>query len=109
MHPRWAAEKPHSSTWRAPRGRSRAEAIAEQDRAAGGGNRRVVALPDGGRSTGSIELKLLGGRRVYAYLRYTQNRRTVAVYVGEATGQTRAERLRSAWRIVHNRALTRRD
>jgi len=85
-----------------------AEAVAEQDDAAGGAGQRVVTLDGGRRSTGSIELKFLGGRRIYAYLRYTDNGRTVAVYVGEATGETRMERLRSAWRIVHARGLTRR-
>jgi DNA mismatch endonuclease (patch repair protein) len=101
QHPRWADATPEDATWRAPRGRRIAEARAEQDRAAGGADRRAIRFADGSRSTGSVELKLLGGRRIYAYLRYTREGRTVVAYVGEARGETREERLRAAWTKVH--------
>ena len=106
-HPRWADSPPDPSTYRAPRGRSISEARAEQDRAAGGRDRRLVRLTDGRISTGSIELKFLGGRRVYAYLRYTSDGRTVARYVGEAPGATREERLSAAWAAAHAQGLLR--
>jgi DNA mismatch endonuclease (patch repair protein) len=82
------------------------EAVAEQDRAAGGADRRAVRLPGGRTATGSVELKFLGGRRIYAYLRYIRDGRTVATYVGEAPGATREERLRVAWAKVHADGLT---
>ena len=106
-HPRWADRVPAPETYRAPKERSRPEIVAEQDEAAGGRKRRKVILPDGGEATASIELKFLGGRRIYAYLRYIRGRRTVSTYVGEAPGRTRAERLQSAWKKARaDRLLT---
>lgn len=96
-HPRWAPERPAPETYRPPANRSRAEAIAEQDRAAGGRERRKLALTNGGHATASIELKSLGGRRIYAYLRYTVDGRTHCDYIGEAHGRTRFQRLHNAW------------
>lgn len=87
---------PDPTSYQAPRGRSRAEAVAEQDTAAGGRARRRV-----GGALASIELKSMGGRRVYAYLRFSAAGRTVNRYVGDAPGGTRAERLRHAWATVH--------
>lgn len=104
-HPRWAEAAPHPSTYKAPPGRPRAAAVAEQDAAAGGRSRRHVELADGSRPLGSIELKFLGGRRVYAYLRYMRAGKTVSRYVGEAEGSTREERLRNAWRSAKSRDL----
>jgi DNA mismatch endonuclease (patch repair protein) len=105
-HARWAPAKLDPGSWRAPAGRTRAEAIAEQDEAAGGHLRRKISRDDGTSVTASIELKDLGGRRVYAYLRYSIGGRTVNIYVGEAAGTTRAGRLRHAWRRAHTRGLT---
>jgi DNA mismatch endonuclease, patch repair protein len=67
----------------------------------------MVRLPDGRTASGSIALKFLDGRRIYAYLRYSIDGRTRAVYVGEAPGETREDRLRVAWSKVHAAGLTR--
>jgi hypothetical protein len=104
QHPRWADDPPDPETYRAQPGRSRNAAVAEQDLAAGGLSRRV-RLPDGTQRTASVELKFLGGRRVYAYLRYQNQGRTVTTYLGEAPGRDRVERLRVAWRIARARGL----
>lgn len=83
--------------------------MAEQDRAAGGRDNRIVQLPGGRRATASVELKTLGGRRIYGYLRYSVENKTRVVYIGEAPGRNREERLRVAWgkaqdaRLLHPR------
>jgi DNA mismatch endonuclease (patch repair protein) len=104
-HPKWAKVKPDPSSWKPRPGRSRKETAAEQDRAAGGRECRLVPVASGSSATASIELKDLGGRRVYAYLRYSVRGRTVCVYVGEAAGSTRTERLTSAWEQARQRGL----
>lgn len=110
MHPNWADTVPESDSWRAPRGRSLKEAAREQDEAAGGRSRRIIALPEGHAATASVELKLLPkGRRIYAYLRYNRDGRTVNVYVGQTAGESRVQRLRHAWQQVHARDLLRDD
>lgn len=103
-NPTWAEGVPDPATWRAPPGRSIAEARQEQDEAAGGVENRTVRLPGDKSPRGSIALKGLG-RRVYAYLRFQSDGRTVTRYVGEAFGSTRAERLESAWRTALDRGL----
>jgi DNA mismatch endonuclease (patch repair protein) len=65
----------------------------------------MVTLPDGGQATASVELKFLGGRRVYAYLRHTEGGRTVSRYVGEVPGKDREERRRGAWRQAREKRL----
>lgn len=103
---KWAAEAPEATSWKPPVGRTATQATREQDHAAGGRDRRRVALPAGGVATASIELKLTRkGRRVYAYLRYSFGGRTVNRYVGEAIGSTREERLICAWRIARRKKL----
>jgi len=96
--PHWAEAAPDPTTYKAPPGRPRAVAVAEQDEAAGGREKRRVHLGHGGTALASIELKFLGGRRIYAYVRYMKDGRTVSCYVGEAEGKTREERLQAAWR-----------
>jgi DNA mismatch endonuclease (patch repair protein) len=108
-HPKWATVKPDPSSWKPRPGRSRKETAAEQDGAAGGRGCRLVPVASGLSATASIELKDLGGRRVYAYLRYSVGGRTVCVYVGEAAGSTRLERLTSAWEQARERGLLQPD
>jgi hypothetical protein len=79
------------------------EAVAEQDVTAAGS--RVLQLPEGGTATASIELKFIGGRRIYAYLRYMTNGKTISRYVGEAPGSSREERLRAAWALAREKGL----
>jgi DNA mismatch endonuclease (patch repair protein) len=104
-HPKWAPAKLDPTSWRPVPGRARSEVIAEQDDAAGGRDRRKLELADGRTATGSIELKDLGGRRVYGYLRHSTGGHTVCTYVGEAPGSTRLDRLRCAWTLAHERGL----
>jgi DNA mismatch endonuclease (patch repair protein) len=104
-HPRWADGPLDPTTYKPAKGRPISEARAEQDRAAGGAHRRIVRLAGGGQSRASIDLKHLGGRRIYAYLRYTEDGRSVARYVGEAPGETREERLAAAWAIARRDGL----
>jgi hypothetical protein len=77
---------------------TRSERAAEQDRAAGGPTARQVKLADGRTATGSIRLQRLPkSRRVYAYLRYSVDGRTITKYAGDATAKTRESALRRAW------------
>lgn len=101
----WATTVPRSEAWRAPTG-SRKDYAAEQDAAAGGRGRRQVRLPGGGLAMGSIRLKRLPkSRRVYAYLRYSSDGKTITQYVGDATAPTRLEALRMAWKLARQRNL----
>lgn len=85
----------------------RAERSAEQDRAAGGRNSRLVRVGDAEWSTASVELKRLKkGRRVYGYLRYTRRGRTMNRYIGEVTAESRERALRRAWTLVREKGLT---
>ncbi|PDP89095.1 very short patch repair endonuclease [Glycomyces fuscus] len=77
---------------------SRAARTREQDRAAGGRERRSVPLSDGRHARGSIALRLLPRtRRLRAYLRWSDQGRTREKYVCEAEHDTRAANLRHAW------------
>lgn len=104
-HPRWASEKPSSASWQPGRRRTRSEIVEEQDRAAGGHSQRQVSLADGRTATASVELKFLGGRRVYAYLRFSDDARTINRYIGEAPGQTREDRLATGWRLARRKGM----
>ncbi len=104
-HPRWRSQ-PADAEWRAPTGRSRAEATAEQDLSAGAPSRRLVSLPDGRSARASIELKKNPkARRIYANLRYSVDGKTVTKYVGEVSESSRLENLQAAWKIVHAQAM----
>lgn len=94
------------SAWRPPKPRDRAEAVREQNSAAGGADARRITLPDGTMRNASIELKRVHNfHRIYAYLRYSVGGKTVSVYVGEVTGRTRLENLEQAWFLAHTREL----
>ncbi|GCD99324.1 very short patch repair endonuclease [Embleya hyalina] len=72
---------------------------AEQDRAAGGIQRRAVNLGDGNFARASIALKVYPKtRRIRAYLRWSDQGRTRTRYVGEVDQPTRAANLAQAWR-----------
>jgi DNA mismatch endonuclease (patch repair protein) len=54
----------------------------------------------------SISLKPVpGGRRVYAYLRYKDQMRTVTRYVGDASAMTREEALALGWTAAFEKGL----
>jgi DNA mismatch endonuclease (patch repair protein) len=105
-NPRWADQVPDPATWRPPLGRHSSEAVLEQDIAAGGHAKRRLACSSGHPATASVELKVLPkSRRVYAYLRYAQGGKTINTYIGRADGDSRAQRLRTAWQQVHAKAM----
>lgn len=84
----------------------RAARSAEQDRAAGGRERRFVALGEERHARASIALRLLPRtRRVRAYLRWSESGRTRERYVCEATETTRAANLARAWEIARSKGM----
>ena len=102
----WQPPSALRSAYRSPTAATATERRAEQDRAAGGRAARAVQLGNGRSSIASVELKALPkSRRVYAYLRHTEQGRTVSRYLGEPAGETRAEALADAWRIARERGL----
>jgi DNA mismatch endonuclease (patch repair protein) len=78
----------------------------EQDRAAGGHNRRSVALGDGRFARASISLRLYRStRRIRAYLRWSQDGKTQERYVCEVEHDSRGENLAAAWRQAWDKGL----
>jgi hypothetical protein len=85
---------------------TRSERGAEQDKAAGGLTARQVKLADGRTATASIRLKRLPkSRRVYAYLRYSVDGKTITKYAGDATAKTRERALQQAWNHAQSGGL----
>ncbi|WP_436496164.1 DNA mismatch endonuclease Vsr [Actinokineospora sp. HUAS TT18] len=79
---------------------------AEQDRAAGGHNRRSVALADGRFARASISLRLYRStRRIRAYLRWSQNGKTQERYVCEVEHDFRGRNLTEAWQRARDMGL----
>lgn len=103
---RWRAAEPEDTAWRSPPGLTRAERTAEQDKAAGGRQNRMVTV--GARAAlGSVALRRKrDGRRVYAYLRWSDHGRTAERYLGEVDQATRAENLAEAWRLASDANVT---
>lgn len=97
---RWKDKPPPARAWKGRPGRTRAQATAEQDKAAGGPDRRWVDLGDGRRARASVELKVLTKtRRIRAYLRWSDKGSTrKPIYLGEVEHETRRENLAEAWR-----------
>ncbi|MFE1166182.1 very short patch repair endonuclease [Nocardiopsis sp. NPDC058789] len=92
---------------RAYKRRARASTpTVEQDRAAGGRDRREVSLDDGGFARASITLRLYRRtRRIRAYLRWSQGGRTREKYVCEVEHDTRGKNLSAAWRQARLQGL----
>lgn len=102
----WLPERPPDRAWRGRRGRTAAAATREQDRAAGGRERRFVDLGERGTARGSVALKVLPKqRRIRAYLRWYVDRRTHTAYIGEVAEPTRAANLRAAWCMARSAGL----
>lgn len=100
----WKDKPPPERAWRGRQGRTRKAIVAEQDRAAGGREGRYVKRKDGDYALASITLKLLPRtRRIRAYLRWSENGRSPALYVGEVEHPTRAANLEQAWQIAKDR------
>jgi hypothetical protein len=82
------------------------EIIREQDDAAGGRSFRRVVCPDGSSRYASIELKRVNARRrIYAYLRYSYQGKTVSRYVGQVRQSSRFGNLTEAWSAAHSQNL----
>ncbi|MCF0093111.1 very short patch repair endonuclease [Micromonospora sp. MH99] len=102
----WADKPPEPRAWKGRQGRTRRAASLEQDRAAGGPERRWVDLGDGRQARASVELKLLPKtRRIRAYLRWSDNGRSPTRYLGEVEYTTRAENLTEGWRLAWSRGF----
>lgn len=62
---------------------------------------RTLTLTDGTQATVSVSLHApKGSRRAYAYARFKRGGRNHRRYVGEVSAETRAEALKSAWRLI---------
>lgn len=84
-----------------------AERSAEQDRAAGGRANRYVTVAPPREVLGSIYLRLpRKSRRVYAYLRWAEGRKTREKYICQVTGSSREENLAEAWHQARERMNT---
>jgi DNA mismatch endonuclease (patch repair protein) len=86
-------------------GLSKAQRVAEQDTAAGGRVAREVHFSEGRRGHASIALRVFKGRRIYAYLRWSDGGKTHERYVGEVDRDNRAANLAQAWHAVHEAGL----
>jgi DNA mismatch endonuclease (patch repair protein) len=97
---RWRAAEPDDSAWRCPPGLDRAERAAEQDQAAGGRQNRVITIGEKAMLASVALRRKRDGRRVYAYLRWSDRGRTAERYLGEVNRATRAANLAQAWRLA---------
>lgn len=105
-HPRWKDQSPGPAAWKPAPGLSRRERADEQDRAAGGRAARAVQLPNGRTGHASVALRVFPtGRRVYAYLRWSDRGKTQECYAGEVDAATREENLALAWQHIHATGL----
>lgn len=103
---RWKDKAPPTRAWKGRPGLTRADRTAEQDRAAGGNDRRNVDLGDGRSAQASVALKVLPNtRRIRAYLRWSDNGKSPATYLGEVAETTRARNLAAAWRLAFEQEL----
>ncbi len=96
----WRNAEPGDAAWRCPPGLTKAARAAEQDRAAGGRGSRMVAASDGLAAASVALRRKRDGRRIYAYLRWSDAGRTIERYVGEVDRSTRARNLAQAWRLA---------
>lgn len=78
----------------------------EQDRAAGGRNRRNVELGGGHLARASITLRLYRRtRRIRAYLRWSQDGKTEERYICEVESNSRKQNLVEAWQQARAQGL----
>ena len=79
---------------------------AEQDRAAGGREARLVSVDGGAVSRASIELKqYIDSGACWAYLRWSAGGKTLNRYLGRVDGSRRSERLKQGWELARSRRL----
>ncbi|MFF3413417.1 very short patch repair endonuclease [Streptomyces sp. NPDC002698] len=95
----WKEEVPPEHAYKRRAGA--AAPTAEQDKAAGGRNRRWVALDDNRYARASISLRLYRRtRRIRAYLRWSKDGETQERYVCEVAHDWRGANLAEAWRCA---------
>ncbi|MCD0453363.1 very short patch repair endonuclease [Actinocorallia sp. API 0066] len=105
-HGRWKDKPPPARAWKGRPGLTRAARTAEQDRAAGGNDRRYIDLGDGRTAQASVALKVLPNtRRIRAYLRWSDKSKSPTIYLGEVSESTRARNLAAAWRLAFEQEL----
>jgi DNA mismatch endonuclease (patch repair protein) len=97
---RWRAAEPDDSAWRCPPGLARADRAAEQDQAAGGRENRVITVGEKAVLASVALRRKRDGRRVYAYLRWSDHGRTAERYLGEVGHTDRAANLTQAWQLA---------
>lgn len=102
----WRDRLPPDRAWKARAGRAKAAVAREQDRAAGGYDRRWIGLEDGRFARASVELKVLPKtRRIRAYLRWYEGGRSPVRYLGEVDRSCRFDNLVEGWRIAWEKGL----
>lgn len=92
---RWKDEPPPARAWKRRTGTSPAR---EQDKAAGGHDRRLVDVGDSRQAHASVALRVYrNSRRIRAFLRWYQDGKSPERYLGEVEHDTRADNLAEAW------------
>lgn len=100
---RWKDEPPPDRAWKRRPGTSPSR---EQDRAAGGRDRRLVDLSDGRQAHASVTLRVYPNtRRIRAVLRWYQDGKSPERYLGEVEHNTRAANLTEAWERARAKGL----
>lgn len=75
---------------------------AEQDKAAGGRQRRTLTRSDGSTAHAWVRLVLKKrARRIYGFLAWSEEGRRQELFLAEATARTRTENLALMWSRVH--------
>ena len=78
----------------------------EQDRAAGGAERRQLAVLDGAVVQASVAVRTFKkSRQLYGYLQFKHCGKTVTRYIGKVTAETRAEALGIGWGALRTRRI----
>ncbi|MGW3327081.1 very short patch repair endonuclease [Streptomyces virginiae] len=102
----WKEQTAPDRAWKGRSGRGRKALAAEQDRAAGGRERRYVPLGDERYALASVELKVLPRtRRIRAYLRWSDGGRSPARYLGQVDADTRRANLIAGWGLAARKGL----
>jgi DNA mismatch endonuclease (patch repair protein) len=102
---RYRAQRADPRTYRPPAGLTSAQRAAEQDKAAGGHDARLVSRADGTVVVGSVALRCYAkSRRVYAYLRWSGGHGTTERYLGDVSDSPdRITALRAGWDLARRR------
>lgn len=78
----------------------------EQDKAAGGPERRELRLTDGTVVTASVAVRSFPrSHQLYGYLQFKTHRKTVTKYIGRVSAESRSESLRLGWELLRARKL----